>query len=139
MIVPKKIKPGSIEVEAPWYDDNPDDRVDAGRAQMMFDEEGSFKHTRDAVIEGKPYPIKGWLTYKTNPMQTGANRNKTIEMIHKLDFMVTIDITNKPGELSKITKKFGEEQININYVYGSVSDSNGNCLFVLDRLVTKDN
>jgi thiosulfate reductase/polysulfide reductase chain A len=93
LIVPQKIKPGGIDVDAPWYDDNPEDRVDAGRAQMMFDEEGSFKHTRDAVIEGKPYPIKGWLTYKTNPMQTGANRNKTIEMIHKLDFMVSIDIT----------------------------------------------
>ena len=93
LILPKKIKTGSITTEAPFYEDNPDDRVDAGRAQMMFDEEGSFKHTRDAVIEGKPYPVKGWLTYKTNPMQTGANRNKTIEMINKLDFMMTVDIT----------------------------------------------
>jgi len=93
LIVPKKIKTGSIPTDAPFYDDNPDDRVDAGRARMMFDEEGSFKHTRDAVIEGKPYPIKGWFTYKTNPMQTGANRNKTIEMIHKLEFMMTVDIT----------------------------------------------
>ena len=92
LILPKKIKTGSISYEAPFYEDNPDDRVDAGRAQMMFDEEGSFKHTRDAVIEGQPYPIKGWFTYKTNPMQTGANRNKTIEMIRKLDFMMTVDI-----------------------------------------------
>ena len=90
--VPKKIKPGSMHIEAPFYEDNPDDRVDAGRAQMMFDEEGSFKHTRDAVIEGKPYPIKGWMTYKTNPMQTGANRDKTIQMINSLDFMMTVDI-----------------------------------------------
>ncbi len=93
LILPKKIKTGSITIEAPFYEDNPDDRVDAGRAQMMFDEEGSFKHTRDAVIEGKPYPVKGWFTYKTNPMQTGANRSKTIEMINKLDFMMTVDIT----------------------------------------------
>jgi thiosulfate reductase/polysulfide reductase chain A len=92
LILPQKIKTGSLPYEAPFYEDNPEDRVDAGRAQMMFDEEGSFKHTRDAVIEGKPYPIKGWFTYKTNPMQTGANRNKTIEMIHKLDFMMTVDI-----------------------------------------------
>jgi thiosulfate reductase/polysulfide reductase chain A len=92
LIVPKAIQTGTIPIDAPFYDENPDDRVDAGRAQMMFDEEGSFKHTRDAVIEGKPYPIKGWLTYKTNPMQTGANRNKTIEMVSKLDFMMTIDI-----------------------------------------------
>jgi thiosulfate reductase/polysulfide reductase chain A len=93
LIVPPKIKTGSIPTDAPFYDDNPDDRVDAGRARMMFDEEGSFKHTRDAVIEGKPYPVKGWFTYKTNPMQTGANRNKTIEMINTLEFMVTVDIT----------------------------------------------
>jgi hypothetical protein len=44
--------------------------------------------------------------------------------------VVTIDITNKPGEFAKITRKFGDEQININYVYGSVSDSDGKCLFV---------
>ena len=93
LIVPQKIRTGSIPTDPPFYDENPDDRVDAGRARMMFDEEGSFKHTRDAVIEGKPYPVKGWMTYKTNPMQTGANRNKTIEMIHKLEFMITVDIT----------------------------------------------
>ena len=92
LIVPNKLKVGSIHVDAPFYEDNPDNRVDAGMAQMMFDEEGAFKHTRDAVIEGKPYPIKGWMTYKTNPMQTGANRKKTIEMINHLDFMMSVDI-----------------------------------------------
>jgi len=43
---------------------------------------------------------------------------------------VAVDITNQPGEFAKIAKKFGEEQININYVYGSVSDADGKCLFV---------
>ncbi|MBU8849121.1 MAG: molybdopterin-dependent oxidoreductase, partial [Desulfobacterales bacterium] len=93
LLVPKKVKPGSMHLEAPFYEDNPDDRVDAGMAQMMFGEEGSFKHTRDAILKGEPYPVKGWMTYKTNPMQTGANRNKTIEMINTLDFMMTVDIT----------------------------------------------
>ncbi|MCP3940646.1 MAG: amino acid-binding protein [Desulfobacteraceae bacterium] len=44
--------------------------------------------------------------------------------------VMAIDITNKPGEFAKLTKKLGEEKININYVYGSVSDSDGKCLFV---------
>ena len=44
--------------------------------------------------------------------------------------VVAIDITNKPGEFAKMTKKLGEEKININYVYGSVSESDGKCLFV---------
>ena len=61
---------------------------------------------------------------------------KAIDLLKENDYLfdskevVTIDITNKPGEFTKITKKFGEEQININYVYGSVSDSDGKCLFV---------
>lgn len=62
--------------------------------------------------------------------------DKAIELLKGNDYLfdskevVTIDITNKPGEFTKITKKLGEEQININYVYGSVSDSDGKCLFV---------
>jgi hypothetical protein len=44
--------------------------------------------------------------------------------------VITIELTNTPGELAKITKKFGEEQININYIYGSVSKADGKCLFV---------
>jgi len=89
----REIKVKAKPFDPPFYEDNPEERVETGRSLMMFEEEGSFKHARDAVIEGKPYPIKGFFTYKTNPMATGANRRKTIEMINKLDFMITVDIT----------------------------------------------
>ena len=78
--------------DPPFYEDNPDDRADHGRAHMMFEEEGAFKHMRDAIIEEKPYPVKGWFAYKINPMQSVANRQKTLQMIEKLDFMLTVDI-----------------------------------------------
>ena len=78
--------------DAPWYDDNMFERADHGRAHMMFEEEGSFKHMRDAIIEGEPYPVKGWFTYKMNPMQSGANRAKTLKMVEGLDFMMSVDI-----------------------------------------------
>ena len=64
------------------------------------------------------------------------NPEKTMDLLKEKDYLfdskevVTIDITNKPGEFTKITKRFGQEKININYVYGSVSDSDGKCLFV---------
>jgi thiosulfate reductase/polysulfide reductase chain A len=93
LTVPLKLKGGTISSDPPWYDDNPEERIDTHQSSMMFEEEGSFKHARDAVIAGEPYPVKGFVNYKTNPMATGANRKKTIEMIHKLDFMLTIDIT----------------------------------------------
>lgn len=44
--------------------------------------------------------------------------------------LIAIELENTPGTLSRITRKFGEEEVNINYVYGSVSDSDGKCLFV---------
>ncbi|MBU3951619.1 MAG: amino acid-binding protein [Proteobacteria bacterium] len=62
--------------------------------------------------------------------------DETLTMLKENDYLfdsnevVAIDITNKPGEFAKITKRLGEEKININYVYGSVSDSGGKCLFV---------
>ncbi len=64
------------------------------------------------------------------------NSEKAMDLLKENDYLfdskevVTIDITNKPGEFTKITKRFGQEKININYVYGSVSDSGGKCLFV---------
>ncbi len=64
-----------------------------------------------------------------NP-QTAMGILKDNDYLFDSNEVVTIDITNKPGEFSKITKKFGEKQININYVYGSVSDSDGKCLFI---------
>jgi len=44
--------------------------------------------------------------------------------------LIAIELDNTPGRLSEVTKRFGEEGININYVYGSVSSSGGKCLFV---------
>ena len=65
-----------------------------------------------------------------------SDAQKAMELLKGKDYLfdskevVTIDITNQPGEFNRITKKLGEQQININYVYGSVSDSDGKCLFV---------
>ncbi|MFU8768902.1 MAG: amino acid-binding protein, partial [Desulfotignum sp.] len=64
------------------------------------------------------------------------NPEASVDLLKDSDYLfdtkevVAVDITNKPGEFAKITKKFGEEQININYVYGSVSAADGKCLFV---------
>ncbi|WP_027183627.1 molybdopterin-containing oxidoreductase family protein [Desulfovibrio inopinatus] len=81
-----------IPSEAPWYDDNPDERADAGIAPMMFVEEGSFVLMRDAVLSEKPYPIKGWFVYKTNPMGTAPDRKKTKAMMEAMEFVVVTDI-----------------------------------------------
>lgn len=61
---------------------------------------------------------------------------ETIALLKEKEYLfdtkevVAIDITNKPGEFAKLTRKLGQEQININYVYGSVSSADAKCLFV---------
>ncbi len=82
-----------VPYDPPWYDENPDDRVDAHKVPGMFEHEGSFVITRDAVLKGEPYPIKGWFVYKTNPLVNAPNRKKSIEMAKAMEFMTVVDIT----------------------------------------------
>lgn len=44
--------------------------------------------------------------------------------------VIAVELENNPGTLAEITQKFGEKEININYVYGSVSSPEAKCLFV---------
>ncbi|MDM8526228.1 amino acid-binding protein [Desulfococcaceae bacterium HSG8] len=62
--------------------------------------------------------------------------DKTIDLLSKNDYVfdimpvIAIRIENKPGTLAQIASKLGEEGVNINYVYGSVSSPDEKCLFV---------
>jgi len=81
-----------VPYDAPWYDENREDRIDAHKVPMMFEHEGSFLVTRDAVLADDPYPVRGWFIYKTNPMGTAPNRRKTVEMMNRMDFVTVVDI-----------------------------------------------
>jgi hypothetical protein len=65
-----------------------------------------------------------------------GDTDKAIDLLSQHDYIfdimpvITLELDNTPGELAKITTKFGEEGININYVYGSVSSPDEKCLFV---------
>ncbi|MCG6973260.1 MAG: ACT domain-containing protein [Desulfobacterales bacterium] len=62
--------------------------------------------------------------------------DKAIDLLSKNDYLfdimpvMSLELENKPGALAAIANKFGEEGININYVYGTVSSPDENCLFV---------
>lgn len=65
-----------------------------------------------------------------------SNTDKTVDLLSKNDYLfdimpvIAIELENRPGELAEVASKFGEEGININYVYGSVSSPDARCLFV---------
>ncbi len=73
---------------APWYS-----RLDAGTATFLSEKDGSWKHFRDRVLEGAPYPVKGMMVYKQNPVMSVPNREKTLKMMAQMDFICTIDVT----------------------------------------------
>ena len=62
--------------------------------------------------------------------------DKAIDLLSKNDYIfdmmpvMTVELENRPGALAAICNQFGEEGININYVYGSVSSPEEKCLFV---------
>lgn len=45
--------------------------------------------------------------------------------------VLAIELENKPGNLAEISEKIGNLDININYVYGSVSPNQDKCLFIV--------
>jgi len=62
--------------------------------------------------------------------------DKALDLLSQHDYLfdimpvIALELENKPGELARIASRFGEEGININYVYGSVSSPDEKCLFV---------
>ncbi len=62
--------------------------------------------------------------------------DRTIDLLSKNDYIfdimpvMALEINNRPGTLAAIAGKLGEEGVNINYVYGSVSSPDEKCLFV---------
>jgi hypothetical protein len=62
--------------------------------------------------------------------------DKAIDVLSQNDYVydtnpvIAVELENKPGTLAEISNRFGEEGININYVYGSVSSPEAKCLFV---------
>ncbi len=64
------------------------------------------------------------------------NTDKAIDLLSKegyiFDIMpvIALEIENKPGTLAEMAKKFGEEGININYVYGSALPGEAKALFI---------
>ena len=65
-----------------------------------------------------------------------GDTDKAVDLLSRNDYIfdimpvIALELDNTPGELAKITSKFGEEGININYVYGSVSSPDEKCRFV---------
>ncbi len=53
---------------------------------------GIFQEMRDGALKGDPYQPHGWLISRQNPVLDLPDREKTLELFGKLDFIATIGI-----------------------------------------------
>src|SRR6266496_643073 len=77
----------------PW-DDPPAPRVDEidKYFPLAAKGDGAYLKLRENVLAGTPYPIKGWMILKQDPMSALPEQAKTLRMIEQMDFVAAIDI-----------------------------------------------
>ncbi|MEA3333749.1 MAG: amino acid-binding protein [Pseudomonadota bacterium] len=65
-----------------------------------------------------------------------SDTDKTIDLLSQADYLyeitpvMAIELDNQPGTLAATAQKIGDAGINISYVYGSVSPTDSNTLFI---------
>jgi thiosulfate reductase/polysulfide reductase chain A len=80
--------------EPPEYPFPDAPRVDAiqERHPLAAEGDGAYVELRNAVLEDEPYPVRGWMLYKQNPMHNLPDRGLTRAMFRKMEFVAAIDI-----------------------------------------------
>jgi thiosulfate reductase/polysulfide reductase chain A len=53
---------------------------------------GIFQQLRDSMLAEDPYPAHGWFISRQNPVLSLPDRQKTLQVFSKLDFIVSVDI-----------------------------------------------
>lgn len=66
------------------------DEIDS-RFPLAAKGDGVFLQARENVLAGTPYPVKGWMIYKQDPMNALPDRGRTQRMIEQMEFVGVID------------------------------------------------
>jgi thiosulfate reductase/polysulfide reductase chain A len=54
--------------------------------------DGAYLKLRENVLAATPYPVKGWMILKQDPVSALPEQAKTLRMIEQMDFVAAIDI-----------------------------------------------
>lgn len=88
-------QPASMDVPSfpyPPYPASEKGPADNPGSRYPFANESISTGIRQATLTGKPYPIKGWMTYATNLIHALPNEAETIKAIEALDLLVVVDV-----------------------------------------------
>jgi thiosulfate reductase/polysulfide reductase chain A len=92
IFLPTKMPRGKIAI--PPFPESKRGRVDGAGTlyPLASEEQGVTNGIIDATLAAKPYPIKGWIVYGQNVLESIPQREKTLKAIEKLDLMVVVDV-----------------------------------------------
>ncbi len=93
MFLPSKLKPGRIPL--PAFPESEKGRADGGGTKYPLAAEESQGLTQAlvaATLTGTPYPIKGWVVYGQNVLESIPQRQNTLKAIEQLEFMAVVDV-----------------------------------------------
>ncbi len=92
ILLPTTIKRGSFKT--PPFPESKRGRADgAGTTYPLASEElGVSNGLIEATLTAKPYPIKGWVVYGQNVLESIPQRERTLSAIRLLDLLVVVDI-----------------------------------------------
>ena len=92
-MVPNQKVPKGEFLFLPW-DDPKAPRVDEVEKNFPLTsaKDGVYLPLRENVLKGQPYPVKGWMIYKQDPLHSVPDQGKTLKMIEQMDFVGVIDI-----------------------------------------------
>jgi len=83
--------------------------------------ETSCAPVADAILTGKPYPVKAMIVFAANPVLTWPNANKVSQAFSQLDFMVVSDLfmteTAKLADIFLPATTFWEEEALKDYYF----------------------
>lgn len=87
----------------------------------------------DAVLEGKPYPIKALIIQSSNPLVTAANSRRIEEALRQVEFLVVIDLfMTRTAALADVflpaTTSFEKTQLNM-------AGLRANRIFLQDKII----
>lgn len=93
MFLPTKLVPGRIPLPPmPESDKGPADRRDGAYPLATEESQGLTHGLIAATLSEKPYPIKGWVVYGQNILESIPARQTTLAAIKKLEFMAVVDV-----------------------------------------------
>ncbi|MCX6543422.1 MAG: molybdopterin-dependent oxidoreductase [Acidobacteria bacterium] len=92
IFLPTPIPKGAFDL--PPFPDPPRGRADGAgtRYPLASEELGVTNGLVDATVTGKPYPIKAWIVYGQNVLESIPEPQKTLKAIDALDLMVVVDV-----------------------------------------------